>query len=77
MDFSNLTPSDKIRLVITGSYDELAPYAQLEKIVPEWNPRATLKVIAGADHFYAGESEHVREAVREFLLNENKRGGLR
>ncbi|MBN1655568.1 MAG: alpha/beta hydrolase [Deltaproteobacteria bacterium] len=67
LDFSALLPDEKIQLVITGSNDELAPPAELKRLVSRWNPNARLVIIQGADHFYFNETQKVREAVCDFL----------
>jgi alpha/beta superfamily hydrolase len=71
LDFSEVMPSDKIRLVITGSDDEIAPPSRLEPMVRHWNSNALLKTIEGADHFYFGKTGPVRAIIREFLLSES------
>ena len=43
-----------LKLVVTGSRDDIAPAAEIEKMLPRWNADARLEVIEGADHFYAG-----------------------
>jgi alpha/beta superfamily hydrolase len=68
LDFSEVMPSEKIKHVITGSDDEIAPHSQLEPIVHHWNSNALLKTIEGADHFYFGDTGRVRAIIREFLL---------
>ncbi|MDD3083124.1 MAG: alpha/beta hydrolase [Desulfobacterales bacterium] len=52
MDCSDISAVSRLKLVVTGSLDEFAPPAMLEKMVPRWNPNAILEVIPGADHFY-------------------------
>jgi alpha/beta superfamily hydrolase len=67
LDFSPVKPSDKIGLIITGANDPLAPPAKLEKLLPGWNPRARLEVVAGTDHFFLGKTEVIRDIVLDFL----------
>ncbi|NNG01782.1 MAG: alpha/beta hydrolase [Desulfobacteraceae bacterium] len=52
LDFDGVGELDGLHLVITGSKDEIAPPDVIKKYMPEWNPRARLEVITGADHFY-------------------------
>ena len=47
-------PMPSLKLVITGSRDDIAPPESIRKILPRWNPEAKLEVIEGADHFYTG-----------------------
>jgi len=67
VDFSFLQDERKIKLVITGSNDYIAPPDLLEKMVSLWNPEAVLKIIEGTDHFYWGCTEEVEAALKEFL----------
>lgn len=54
MEFGEPFPLNCLKLVVTGSRDDLAPPGLLYKILPLWNPETSLEVIEGADHFYAG-----------------------
>ena len=54
MDFQDVTAIDHLKLVVTGSLDEIAPAHTVEKRLPAWNPNAVFKVIERADHFYTG-----------------------
>jgi len=66
-DFSFLEDEPKIKLVITGSLDYIAPPNMLEIMVPRWNPRAMLRVIEEADHFYWLQTGQIKDVIREFL----------
>jgi alpha/beta superfamily hydrolase len=67
MDFSCLKNNPKIRLVITGSEDEIANYRPVKEKIPSWNPKAILKVIKGADHFYWRSTGELQKTISEFL----------
>jgi alpha/beta superfamily hydrolase len=67
MDFSALKPNDRLKLVITGAQDSMAPAAELNTLVPRWNPRARLEVIAGADHFYFRYADAIRAIIADFI----------
>jgi alpha/beta superfamily hydrolase len=69
IDFSFLEYSQKIKLVICGTRDEIAEYKKVEKMLPKWNDQALLRVIEGADHFYSGYEEELIDIVGEFLRN--------
>ena len=43
-----------LKLVITGSRDDIAPASEIAKMLPKWNPDARLEIVEDADHFYAG-----------------------
>lgn len=57
MDFSTVRSLACLDLVITGGSDELAPPRLIEPLLPGWSPRAELKTIEGADHFFSGHLE--------------------
>jgi alpha/beta superfamily hydrolase len=69
IDFCFLKYNPKIQLVIAGSRDEIAEYKTVEKMLPEWNEQAILRVIQGADHFYSGYEEQLIDIIGEFLKN--------
>lgn len=60
----------KIKLVITGSNDDIAEPCALQEKVMEWNPDAVIRIIDGADHFYWGKAREIREIIKEYLGNE-------
>jgi alpha/beta superfamily hydrolase len=64
IDFSFLEYSPKIKLVICGTKDEIAEYKKVEKMLPKWNDQALFRVIQGADHFYSGYEEELKEIIR-------------
>ena len=67
VNFSFLEYSPKIKLIICGTRDEIAEYKKVEKMLPKWNDQALFRVIQGADHFYSGHEEELKETIREFL----------
>ena len=67
INFSFLEYSPKIKLIICGTRDEIAEYKKVEKMLPKWNDQALFRVIQGADHFYSGHEEELKEIIREFL----------
>ncbi len=54
VDFSPVNSISCLKLVITGSMDEVAPADRIKTMYPGWNPTAQLEIINGADHFYSG-----------------------
>ena len=50
---------DSLKLVVTGSMDDIAPEGRIREILPKWNPDARLEVIDGADHFYSGHIDRL------------------
>jgi alpha/beta superfamily hydrolase len=67
MDFDNSLPSPRLKLLITGSQDQIAPPAMVEKLLWRLNPNAELKVIAGADHFFSTGLEQLKNEIYKFL----------
>jgi len=74
MDFSGLQILDRLSLVITGNGDDIAPVDLLERLVPQWNPEAVLKVIPGTDHFYWGKVRELEAVLGEHLAVGKKPG---
>jgi len=54
VDFSPVNSISSLKLVVTGSNDDIAPADRIKTMYPEWNPKAQLKILNGADHFYSG-----------------------
>jgi len=52
--FSPVNSIPCLKLVVTGSIDDIAPADRIKTMYPEWNPKAQLEIINGADHFYSG-----------------------
>jgi alpha/beta superfamily hydrolase len=54
VDFSPVNSIPRLKLVVTGSIDDIAPADRIKTLYPAWNPKAHLEIINGADHFYSG-----------------------
>ncbi|MBW1804506.1 MAG: alpha/beta hydrolase, partial [Deltaproteobacteria bacterium] len=67
LDFDELKPNDKIKLVIVGSRDDIAQAELVKNAIPRWNPEASLKIIEGADHFYISKTGELKAVIGEFL----------
>jgi alpha/beta superfamily hydrolase len=67
VNFDFLKYNPKIQITIVGNRDDIAGYKILEKLMPEWNPEATLRIIEGADHFYWGYTDALKSIITEFL----------
>ena len=63
IDFKSISNLSSLRLIITGSRDDIAPAGMVEKLCPTWNPTAKFEVISGADHFYGGFSDRIEEIL--------------
>ena len=66
VDFSPVNSIPCLKLVVTGSIDDIAHADRIKTMYPAWNPKAHLEIINGADHFY---SEYLREL--ESVLSSN------
>ena len=67
IDFSFLKYCAKIRLVISGSEDDIAPPAMIKDMIPMWNPEVKFEIIEGADHFYLGKTSEIERIIGELI----------
>ena len=67
MDFSSFKQCPRLRLVIGGSNDNIAPPGMIDQMLPAWNPEASFKVIKGADHFYWGKTHEIEAMINGFI----------
>ena len=67
IDFSFLEYSEKIRLVIAGSEDDIAPPAMIKDMILVWNPEAEFNIIKGADHFYWGKTGELEAIIGDLI----------
>ncbi len=70
LDFSSIPFTPQLQLVIAGSRDEIAPLELIKTMLPNWNPKARLEVIEGADHFYVGYTDKLESTLTEYLAGE-------
>jgi alpha/beta superfamily hydrolase len=67
MDYSFLSYNPKIKLVISGSHDDIAGTQGIKEGMPIWNPEAILKIVDGADHFFGSKTDELKRLIVEFL----------
>ena len=67
IDFSDIKEIPGLKFVVTGSRDDIAPPAMVAPMVPGWNADATFDVLPGADHFYSGCYERLKETILSSL----------
>ncbi len=60
-DDGNAIPN--MTLAVTGSADEFAPPDLVKQLVLQWNPKAAVKIISGADHFFFGSTDKLYEII--------------
>ena len=54
IDFGPIQELANLKLVITGSEDDIAPVQMIQERLPAWNPTTRFEIIPGADHFFSG-----------------------
>ena len=52
--FDSINAIKCLKLIITGSRDDIAPADLIHRLKPKWNPDARFEIIEEADHFYWG-----------------------
>ncbi len=70
IEFKNVSALSCLKLVVTGSRDDIAPVDQIRALLPAWNPDALFEIIDGCDHFYAGYLERLQAILTSFLQNQ-------
>ena len=63
VDFSPVTVLPCLKLVVTGSRDDIAPADRIKEMLPKWNTEARFKRIDGADHFYGGNLDQLESIL--------------
>jgi alpha/beta superfamily hydrolase len=63
IDFKGIDTIDCLKLIVTGSRDDIAPPDRINQIKPKWNPHARFEIIDGADHFYRGHLDRLEEVL--------------
>ncbi len=66
LDFLPQVP--RLALVVVGDRDELCPLAALRTLLKKSAAPPDLQVIAGADHFWAGQEAQLFRVLRDFPL---------
>jgi alpha/beta superfamily hydrolase len=57
----------KPKLLVSGSLDQYGPAEKLREIASSLSEPKELKLIDGADHFFEGRLDEMREAIEEWL----------
>ena len=63
IDFGPVGTFGCLKLIITGSRDDIAPAEMIRQSYPEWNAAAHFEVIECADHFYGGYENKLEEIL--------------
>ena len=67
LDFRNVEFTPRLKLVIAGSRDQIAPPTHIRALLSTWNPDARFEVIQGADHFYWGYIDSLEAVLAEYM----------
>jgi hypothetical protein len=67
LDFGQVHSLPCLKLVISGSEDDIAPSGLIRNLVPNWNPQARFEVIPGCDHFFGGHLTKLEELLAGYL----------
>ena len=67
INFGPPTAIERLSLIVTGSRDDIAPPAMIDRCRARWNPAAAFEVIPGADHFYTGFLKTLEDIVAAFI----------
>ncbi|MGD8366784.1 MAG: alpha/beta hydrolase [Desulfobacterales bacterium] len=67
IDFSDIPAMPNLFLVVTGSRDDIAPAEEIRPQLSRWNPAAVFEIIEGADHFYWGHLDVLREVLERHV----------
>ena len=67
IDFGSISDLVSLRLIVTGSRDDIAPPDLIEKSYAGWNVEAQFEIISGADHFYLGYIDKLEAILAAYL----------
>jgi len=67
IEFENVSALRCLKLVVTGSRDDIAPADQIRDLLPTWNPDARFEIIGGCDHFYSGHLDRLQAIMSRYL----------
>ena len=67
IEFENVNTLSCLKLVVTGSRDDIAPAHQIRDLLPVWNPDTHFEIIDGCDHFYSGYLDKLQSILTSFL----------
>ena len=72
IEFENDNALSCLKLVVTGSRDDIAPPDRIRALLPTWNPDAQFEIIDGCDHFYSGQLDNLQAILTSFLQSPKK-----
>ena len=63
IEFDPVSTIGCLKLIVTGSRDDIAPVEMIRQSYQKWNADAHFEVINGADHFYGGYEDRLTEVL--------------
>ena len=57
IDFGPPQEIPHLKLVVSGSRDDIAPVHMIQERLRSWNPTTPFEIITGADHFFSGYAD--------------------
>ena len=72
--FENVNTLKCLKLVVTGSRDDIAPVEHIRDLLPIWNPDAKFEIIDGCDHFYFGHLQKLNSILGRYLKSRDSDG---
>ena len=67
MPFTPTPALKKIKGIITGNHDDIAPPGDIKKLLQETKSTATLEIISGTDHFYGGHFHTIKSLLLHLI----------
>ena len=70
IEFGDVSTLGCLKIVVTGSRDDIAPAGQIRDLLPIWNSDARFEIIDGCDHFYVGYLDKLHSILTSFLKDQ-------
>lgn len=67
MDFEPIHEIANLKLIITGSRDDIAPAHMIQERLPAWNPTTQFEIIPEADHFFSGYADILASTLMAYI----------
>jgi len=67
IDFDDIGSIACLKLIVTGSRDDIAPVDRIRRLQTVWNSQARVEIIEGADHFYWGCTDALASILKSSI----------
>lgn len=67
VDFGAIQEIPNLKLVVTGSRDDIAPVHMIQERLPSWNSATRFEIIPGADHFFSGYADILASTLMAYI----------